>query len=95
MGMRKAGPPADAQVAEKGTAIAGAGTQTALRDAPRLVANHGGTTGDWAKMSSSSYQAVGEARSAGFQTRWYQNVVSGLRTEYKTVINWMKPDFKP
>jgi len=84
----------EAQVAEKGTVIAGAGAASgkALRDAPRLAAQYGGKAGDWAKMSSSAFQAIGETHSNAFQTHWYENVVSGLRTEYKTIMNWMKPE---
>jgi RHS repeat-associated protein len=85
----------EAQVAEKGTAIAGAGTQKVLRVAPKLAAKYGGDAADWAKMSSSSYQAAGEARSAAFETHWYENVVTGVKAEYKTVIAWMKESFKP
>ncbi len=83
----------EAQVAEKGVSIAGAGAQNgkALRAAEGLATQYGGQAGDWAKMSSTPYQAAGEARSSAFETHWYQNVVSDVRTEYKTVINWMKP----
>jgi hypothetical protein len=33
--------------------------------------------------------ASGEADSAKFQTHWYQNVGTGAKEEYKTVINWL------
>jgi hypothetical protein len=62
---------------------------------PRLAAKYGGDAADWAKMSSSSHQAAGEARSAAFETHWYENVVTGAKAEYKTVIAWMKESFKP
>jgi RHS repeat-associated protein len=80
----------ESQTAEGGFRIAGAGAKTALRDAQRLVSEYGGKTSDWAKMSSTSYRPSGAAASAAFETHWYQNVATGLRVEYKTIMGWMK-----
>lgn len=49
----------EAQVGEAGTPIAGAGSNTVVRDADNLANDYGGNPGDWSKMSSSNYQASG------------------------------------
>jgi hypothetical protein len=63
------------QVAEiasgAGQPIAGAGTGTELRDAPRLAATYGGQPEDWAKVTSSNYQAADRSL---FETHAYQNM---------------------
>jgi hypothetical protein len=71
------------QLGEAGTAIAGAGTNTVLRGAPRLVDQYGGAAGDWAKMGGSSYRG---ADGFQFETHWYQNVRTGERFEFKPKI---------
>jgi RHS repeat-associated protein len=80
----------EAQVAEKGTSMAGARSTKILRDASRLAATYGGKESEWAKMSSEAFQAKGEPRSAAFETHRYENTITGLRVEFKTVANWMK-----
>ncbi|HET7106539.1 MAG TPA: hypothetical protein VFI38_07005 [Candidatus Acidoferrum sp.] len=78
----------EAQVAEKGTVIAGGASGTAFRDAAKWARDLGGKAEDWVKMSSSSYSAGDNAK---FSTHWVENVVSGARTAYKTVIDiWPK-----
>ncbi|HKU73659.1 MAG TPA: RHS repeat-associated core domain-containing protein, partial [Pyrinomonadaceae bacterium] len=73
-----------AQVAAgEGEAIAGAGTSTTLRDAPRLAAEHGGTVSDWAKVRSWSYRA---ADGTTYEIHAYQNTITGKLVEYKTKI---------
>ena len=69
------------QVGEAGLPIAGRGTNTVLRDSPRLAAKYGGQPGEWAKMSSSSYTG---ADGRVFETHWYENGVTGQRVEFKT-----------
>jgi len=65
----------EAQMSEEGTAIVGAGTDTDLRQAERLAQQYGGSSIDYMKMTSSSYQG-----SDGFQfeTHWYQNGDGGI-----------------
>lgn len=57
-----------------GVVVAGAGTGTTLRDAPRLAAEYGGQPSDWAKISSSSYKAVDGVQ---IETHAYKNVKTG------------------
>jgi RHS repeat-associated protein len=75
----------EAQMGEAGTPIAGAGTNTALRDADRLANDYGGNPGDWSKMSSSNYQA---SDGSMVETHWYQNDATGSgQIEPKTKID--------
>jgi len=74
------------QMAEAGTPLAGAGTDTKLRAAERLAADYGGAAGDWAKMGSSSYRG---ADGFQFETHWYENVLTGARFEFKTKFQWL------
>jgi D-serine deaminase-like pyridoxal phosphate-dependent protein len=63
----------------KVNAIAGAGTAAVLRDAPRLAAQYGGAMGDWAKMVGRTIKVEGHT----LQIHWYENLVTGLKTEFK------------
>ncbi len=67
-----------AQLGQSGKVIA-----NVVRDAPRLVAKYGGRAGDWRKMTSATYAGRGGFK---FSTHWYQNVTTGARVEYKTVL---------
>ena len=74
------------QLGEAGTPLAGAGTATKLRAADRLAADYGGEAADWAKMGSSSFRG---ADGFQFETHWYENVLTGVRTEFKTKFLWL------
>jgi hypothetical protein len=74
------------QLGEAGTPLAGAGTATKLSAADRLAANYGGEATDWAKMGSSSIRG---ADGFQFETHWYENVLPGFRTEFKTKFQWL------
>ena len=74
------------QLGEAGTPLAGAGTATKLRAADRLAADYGGESADWAKMGSSSFRG---ADGFQFETHWYENVPTGVRTEFKTKFQWL------
>ncbi|MGC1629939.1 MAG: RHS repeat-associated core domain-containing protein, partial [Candidatus Acidiferrales bacterium] len=74
----------EAQVAEKGSAIIGAGTNKALNQAARLSSEYGGNAADWSKMTSTAYRS---ADGSVISTHWYENVVSGIRAEYKSIID--------
>lgn len=67
-----------------GDAIAGAGANKALRDVPRLVAEHGGNASDWAKMTSKSFEA---ADGSVIAAHAYKNVASGKVVEVKGIID--------
>lgn len=86
----------EAQLSESGIPIAGNGSPKILRDSARLANEYGGNQSDWAKMRSSSFTAWDKTQ---FETHWYQNIVSGVRVEYKTNItnfvtgtlgNWLR-----
>ena len=75
----------EAQMGEAGTPIAGAGTNTVLRDADPLANDYGGNPGDWSKMGSSNYQA---SDGSMVETHWYQNDATGSgQIEPKTKID--------
>jgi hypothetical protein len=76
----------EGQTAESGSAFAGSGTSTALRDAPRLAQQYGGAPEDWMKMTSSRYTG---ADGFSFETHWYQNDVLGQALEHKTNFQWL------
>ena len=71
------------QLGETGVPVAGAGTNTRLRDSNRLANEHGGNASDWAKRSSSQHRAP-DGRA--FETHWYENGATGQRVEPKTII---------
>ena len=74
----------EAQAAEAGDAIIGAGTNRTLGDAGRLASDYGGNAADWSKMSSSSYQA---SDGSMVETHWYQNdAINSGKVELKTKI---------
>jgi RHS repeat-associated protein len=73
------------QVGEAGISIAGAGSEDVLRQAGRLATEYGGNPDDWAKMTSSAYQS---ADGLSFQTHWYENINTGVRTEFKTNFSY-------
>uniref|UniRef100_UPI0039EFA494 hypothetical protein n=1 Tax=Bordetella sputigena TaxID=1416810 RepID=UPI0039EFA494 len=65
-----------------GIKIAGSGTNTPLRDAPRLAAEYGGKATDWSKVSSSSYISSDGAK---LEIHAYQNTVTGQVVEPKSI----------
>ena len=67
----------EAQMVERGRPIIESGK---LNAGVRLAEQYGGNSFDWVKMSSSSFTKNGTT----FETHWYQNLVTGLRVEYKT-----------
>lgn len=69
------------QIGEIGTPLSGAGTSTPLRDAERLAEQYGGNASDWSKMGSTSYTG---SDGRIFETHWYENDITGVRTEFKT-----------
>ncbi len=66
-----------------GKAIAGAGTKTPLRAAGRIARDHGGSAGDWAKVTSGS-RTVRDGMS--MEIHGYRNTVTGKLVELKTKI---------
>ena len=74
----------ESQMAEDGITIAGKGAKSQFDDAPRVAAQHGGTPDDWVKKSSSSYKAPDGSK---IETRWIENLTSGQRVEFKTIVN--------
>ncbi len=66
-------------------AIAGPGTRALLRDRFRLSQQYGGSVADWAKMTGSSATIDGKL----VQIHWYENIVTGFRTEFKQNIPWL------
>lgn len=75
------------QMGETGEIIAGPGSkkQKPFRDAPRAAALYGGRIEDWVKKSSFSY--VNPEDETKFQTHWIENLKSGERLEFKTIVN--------
>lgn len=71
----------EAQMGEKGQAIAGTGTGKDLRVADRLARDYGGDAAEWQKRTSSHH---GDPGGRGFETHWYENIRTGDRVEFKT-----------
>lgn len=59
-----------------GKVIAGAGHKNPLRDISRLVSQHGGTTADWVKISSTT---------PGLETHAYRNITTRVVVELKSI----------
>ena len=74
--------------AGKGTPLAGAGTNTVLRDAPRLAKQYGGDAADRAKMGTENSVRHGVRTPGGvnFETHWYQNAKTGQVVEIKVKV---------
>ncbi len=70
-------------LAGQGEAIAGAGTDVALRDSPRLAAQHGGDAGDWSKVSGGNHVAPDGTK---IETHGYENKSTGQVVELKTKL---------
>lgn len=70
-----------AQMAERGTIMAGTGGRVPFRDAPRVATEYGGNASDWVKMKSSSFTAPNGTK---FEVHWVENIVTGQRVEFKT-----------
>ena len=70
------------QMSEPGIRIAGKGTNTVFRDAPRIADEYGGNASDWVKMVSRSCEA---ADGAVIQTHWVDSIVTRERMEIRTV----------
>jgi hypothetical protein len=69
---------------ETGTRIIGPGTGTVLRQATRLAKQYGGDPSDWVEMSSTSYQS---SDGMLLTTHWFENTLTGLRIQMKSIIN--------
>lgn len=67
----------------KGAVIAGGNSGKDLRAASGLAENHGGSPGDWTKVTSSSYTAKDGQQ---FSTHAYQNQATGQVVEPKTKL---------
>ena len=74
------------QMSDIGTSLAGSGSKDVLKVADRLATEYGGASADWAKMGSSSFRG---ADGFQFETHWYENVLTGVRTEFKTKFLWL------
>jgi RHS repeat-associated protein len=70
-----------AQMAERGTIMAGTGGRVPFRDAPRVAAQYGGKASDWVKKTSSAFTAENGTK---FEVHWVENIVTGQRVEFKT-----------
>jgi len=70
-----------AQMAESGTTMSGAGGRVAFRDAQRVASEHGGNAADWVKKTSSSFT---DGKGTRFETHWVENIKTGQRVEFKT-----------
>ena len=66
-----------------GTAIAGAGTDRTLRDAPRLAAQYGGEPGDWAKVTSEVHKLPDGTT---VEVHAYRNATTGQTVEPKSKV---------
>jgi YD repeat-containing protein len=66
-----------------GKSIAGAGSNTTLRDAASVAQRNGGKAQDWAKMTTGSYRAKDGSI---VEVHWYQNKVTGQNVEFKSTI---------
>ena len=60
-----------------GEVIAGAGHKTPIGDIARLLSQYGGTTADWAKITSTN---------PGVQTHAYKNITTNVVVELKSKI---------
>jgi len=69
-------------MAQGSRVIAGPGSNSALRDAPRLAAQYGGQQSQWAKMTSTAYK-VDPDTGAKLQVHWYENLTTGQIEERK------------
>ena len=67
----------------RGRVIAGAGSETPIRDVQRLAKQYGGTSSDWAKVRSNSRVASDGTR---FEIHAYQNG-NGQIFETKTIVD--------
>ncbi|WP_253831071.1 hypothetical protein, partial [Prauserella aidingensis] len=74
------------QMSEAGRSLAGTGSRVELRASDRLARQYGGDPRDWAKMGSTWSRGRDGLQ---FETHWYENARSGLRTEFKTKFWWM------
>jgi len=72
-----------AQMAEEGIIIAGGESGAVFRQAGRYAAEYGGRAVDWVKKTSTSFTA---ADGATFQIHWVENIRTGLRTAFKTIL---------
>lgn len=72
------------QLGEAGTIIAGTGSRVPFRDASRVAQQYGGSQGGWVKKTSSAYTA---RDGTNFETHWLENIHTGQRVEFKTVLS--------
>lgn len=74
----------EAQMAEGGTPIAGAGAKKPLNKANDMATQYGGKASDYAKKGSSSYTANDGTK---IETHWEENTKTGERFNIKTKLN--------
>jgi hypothetical protein len=79
------------EVGVGGRAIAGEGTEKLLSSAPRLENQYGGSSEDWAKMTTDDY--VGPEGHT-FATHWYQNALTNEAVEPKVKHLWVEQALK-
>ncbi|MEL6570962.1 MAG: hypothetical protein AAFQ64_04845 [Pseudomonadota bacterium] len=72
------------QMGQSGTTIAGGNSSTAFRNSDNAAAQYGGQSDDWVKKSSNSHTAPDGMR---FETHWNENLQTGQREQFKTIIN--------
>ena len=70
-------------MAEKGTIIAGGNGETIFRNAEYAAQKYGGSAADYVKKSSSGYK-IPDGRT--ISTHWIENIKTGERFEFKTII---------
>ena len=78
------------QMAEKGTITHGIGSQPykQFNQALKIAQEYGGKATDWVKKSSSAFNAKDGRQ---IQTHWVENVKTGFRTLFKTILDFWKP----
>lgn len=71
-----------------GKVMAGAGTKTPIRDVGRLVAEHGGQAGDWAKVTSTTHKIV---NGVTVEVHGYMNMATRAVVELKSKVGLWSP----
>lgn len=78
-----------AQMGEKGVITHGAMIQKPLGDIKRILSQYGGRATDWVKKSSSSHKGSSLYKGNKIpqtETHWFENIRTGQRVEFKTII---------
>jgi filamentous hemagglutinin len=72
---------------EKGSAIAGSGSNRVFRGASKYASQYGGKPSDYSKMKSSTYTtSSGQVN----RTHWVQNQKTGKRYDFKTKMDYKR-----